>query len=210
MGKYLLIKGADFSNDAVKTVTPIMNLVSISVQASPEGGGTVTGGGLYSPGDSVQITATASEGYVFQKWSDDNTNATRTITVVDVPQTYVAIFARNTLVKVGELPTSTMDAAQLGDSVVHDSRYGIYIYEVGAIQKVHIEISGFTNGGYFAWCQYSAFDGTSLSRNNCTQTGATLTSGQPFSADVNIVEGTNYIAIAKGSTSTIVPVSSEE
>jgi hypothetical protein len=45
------------------------------------GGAVTTAGGSYDQGQTVSVTATPSNGYVFSSWSDGNTNATRTITV---------------------------------------------------------------------------------------------------------------------------------
>lgn len=53
--------------------------------------GSVTGGGTYEEGSSVTITATPDRGYVFSEWQDNNTSATRTITVSG-DATYTATF----------------------------------------------------------------------------------------------------------------------
>ena len=45
--------------------------------------GTVVGSGKYSHGENVTIEAVAKEGYHFVRWSDGNTNATRTIAVTE-------------------------------------------------------------------------------------------------------------------------------
>lgn len=95
MGKVLIIKGADFSEVAVAQITPSGNKIRLTVAASPSGGGTVTGGGLYEEGTSVQITAVANTGYTFVSWSDGNTSATRTVTVGETPVTYTARFSQS-------------------------------------------------------------------------------------------------------------------
>ena len=92
MGKLLIIKGSDFSQVAVNTVEPIIGKITIFVEASPSGGGIVTGGGRYEEGDTVQLSAVANTGYQFLRWSDGDTNATRTITVGNASETYTAIF----------------------------------------------------------------------------------------------------------------------
>ena len=56
--------------------------------------GTVTGAGEYEHGATANITATPAEGYHFVKWSDGNTNATRSI-VVTTNVTLTAEFAIN-------------------------------------------------------------------------------------------------------------------
>lgn len=65
---------------------------TVSTKATPENGGTITGGGSYANGSSATLKATANSGYKFVKWSDNVTTATRTVTVTsDV--TYTAVFA---------------------------------------------------------------------------------------------------------------------
>ena len=54
---------------------------TISVSSANTNQGTVTGGGTYSEGSRVNVTATPKSGYAFDKWSDGNTQATRTINV---------------------------------------------------------------------------------------------------------------------------------
>ena len=43
--------------------------------------GSVSGGGTYSEGSRVNISAIPASGYVFDKWNDGNTSATRTVNV---------------------------------------------------------------------------------------------------------------------------------
>ena len=44
---------------------------SVTVIVLPENAGTVTGGGTYSPGETVTLEATPNEGYTFSSWADD-------------------------------------------------------------------------------------------------------------------------------------------
>ena len=64
---------------------------AITVETSNADQGSVTGGGTYYEGEEVTIKATAVGGFVFEKWSDDNTDNPRTITVSEAA-TYTAIF----------------------------------------------------------------------------------------------------------------------
>ena len=67
---------------------------NVTVVSLDDAMGTVTGSGQYPAGSEIVITATANEGYSFQKWHDGNTDNPRTITVTaDI--TYTAIFAAN-------------------------------------------------------------------------------------------------------------------
>ncbi len=54
---------------------------TISVTSANTAQGTVTGGGTYSEGSRVNVTATPKSGYQFDKWSDGNTEASRNINV---------------------------------------------------------------------------------------------------------------------------------
>jgi len=54
-------------------------------------GGTVSGGGPYNYGATATLKATPSAGYHFVKWSDGNTNASRTV-IVTGNATYTATF----------------------------------------------------------------------------------------------------------------------
>ena len=81
MGKYLVIKGANYEAQSVETVQ-ILQDYDVILGVLPEGSGTVLGSGAYPQGQQVQISAEETNPfYEFTKWSDDNTNAQRTITV---------------------------------------------------------------------------------------------------------------------------------
>jgi len=64
---------------------------TITAMSSTPSRGTVTGGGTYTAGTVVTLTAIANEGYEFSMWSDENTDNPRTITVTE-NATYIAIF----------------------------------------------------------------------------------------------------------------------
>lgn len=64
---------------------------TISVTSANTNQGTVTGGGTYSEGSRVNISATAKSGYVFDKWNDGNTSASRTVNV-SKNESFVASF----------------------------------------------------------------------------------------------------------------------
>lgn len=89
MGKTLIIKGADFSQVAVAQ-TEIG--VDIFTEVTPAGGGSVSGGGYYSSGTTVELVATPNTGYKFSKWSDGVLTAIRTIIVGLESATYTAEF----------------------------------------------------------------------------------------------------------------------
>ena len=82
---------------ATYTATFQQQLALLSVAASPAGSGTVSGGGTYPVGTSVQLTASAASCWNFTGWSDSVTNATRTVTVPAGGATYTASFQQPTV-----------------------------------------------------------------------------------------------------------------
>lgn len=87
---------------------------TITVNATA--GGTATGGGTYETGSSVTIKATPNTGYKFVKWSDGNTNATRTVTATaDI--TYTAYFELDKINKI-YIGTSQPKSIHIGTSEV--------------------------------------------------------------------------------------------
>ena len=54
---------------------------TISVTSANTAQGTVSGGGTYSEGSRITITATPKTGYAFDRWSDGSTQASRSIQV---------------------------------------------------------------------------------------------------------------------------------
>ena len=73
------------------TATWTINQYTLTVATNNAEWGTVTGGGLYDYNTAHTITATPKSGFKFVKWNDDNTNASREVTVTaDV--TFTATF----------------------------------------------------------------------------------------------------------------------
>lgn len=69
---------------------------SVNLTVSPAGAGTVTGGGQYDSGATVNIGATPASGYHFVKWNDNITSANRTLNVLDSDIDLMAIFEADT------------------------------------------------------------------------------------------------------------------
>ena len=64
---------------------------TITVESDHPGWGSVTGGGTYYYGDTIQISATAHLGFEFESWDDGNTDNPRDIIVTE-DHTYTAHF----------------------------------------------------------------------------------------------------------------------
>ena len=73
---------------------PASYLLTLAV--NDEQMGTVTGGGEYATGTQVNLTAEPKSGYVFVKWSDGDTNASRTYVTTSEAVTLTAEFKAGT------------------------------------------------------------------------------------------------------------------
>ncbi|MBO4752575.1 MAG: InlB B-repeat-containing protein [Bacteroidales bacterium] len=97
----------DGNTDNPRTVTVTGNITytaffateSYSVTVAPDdathGSTTPNGTSTYAYGTTINLTATAAEGYHFLRWNDGSTQATRTVTVTG-STSYIASFAANT------------------------------------------------------------------------------------------------------------------
>ena len=83
-------EGTSYGNEVAFTTQQVPTY-TISVYANPTNGGSVTGGGTYNYGTTVNLTANANSGFTFDHWQDGNTNNPRTITVTE-NATYTAYF----------------------------------------------------------------------------------------------------------------------
>ena len=127
----------DGSTDNPRTVTVNNNMsftayfnsdqYTITVNANPTAGGTVTGGGSYPYGATVTLTATPNTGYSFLQWNDGNTSSVRTITVTG-NATYTALF----LAEGGQTFTLTVTSGNL----LLGSVTGGGIYPAGAPAEI--------------------------------------------------------------------------
>ena len=77
--------------DLVVKPTPPLPTYTITVESNNPDWGTVTGGGEYPYGDTIQIEAIPNEGHRFIGWNDENTDNPRDI-VVTQDSTFVASF----------------------------------------------------------------------------------------------------------------------
>ena len=77
-----------------------INTYTVSVSANPTEGGTVTGGGTFTYGESCTITATVNDDFSFINWTEEgsfvSSDATYTFTVTD-HRNFVAHFTENPL-----------------------------------------------------------------------------------------------------------------
>ena len=117
-GQNYFVRRAGNNNYFASPYTAIDTTVSINVLASPANMGTVTGGGTYTIGASVSVTATAGSGYKFVKWMDKDTQASTdaayTFTAT-AGRTLIAVFepADKTVVQIPVAENKTYTGAEL-------------------------------------------------------------------------------------------------
>ena len=97
---YHFVKWSDGVTEATRTIVVTENItlaaefaINVYTVTLTAENGTVTGEGEYDHGEEATLTATPNEGYIFVKWSDGETEATRTIVVTE-NITLEAIFER--------------------------------------------------------------------------------------------------------------------
>lgn len=103
-------------------VTIAVPSYNIAVNANPTEGGTVTGGGEYSAGQSCTVTATANTGYTFANWTENgtvvSTNASYTFTV-EANRNLVANFSNITYTITVSANPSNSGTATGGGTYIH-------------------------------------------------------------------------------------------
>ena len=112
----------------------------LTLSVSPSGAGTVSGGGDYYYGDTAYISASANENYKFTKWSDDNTNASRSFTITDD----VSLTAYFEYIGV----VVNISSGQGGSATVRNTRTGQSGTSVSGIVGDTFVFSGTPNIGY--------------------------------------------------------------
>ena len=94
----------DRNGEVVKRVTssddgvvddPENPVYLLTLMANDDSMGTVSGGGSYAPDTEIEIKAEPKSGYAFVKWSDGDTNATRTYVTTSEPTTLTAEFKQS-------------------------------------------------------------------------------------------------------------------
>lgn len=130
--------------------------------------GTVSGGGSFAAGSSATISASANSGYHFVRWDDNNTQATRTITVTG-NVTYRAYFEANGSTDVYYTLTVLSDNTTMGTA--HGS--GQYLANSSAT------ISATANNGY----HFVRWDDNNTTNPRTVTVTATATYTAFFAAD---------------------------
>ncbi len=102
--------------EPAEPVEPVVRY-TLTVSSANASMGTVSGGGTYVAGTTVTIVATPNSGYRFVRWSDNDTNATRSVTV-SANASYTATFEAVTP------DPGTPDDPEPGDTLPSGVYYG--------------------------------------------------------------------------------------
>ena len=81
---------------------------TVTVTADPPAGGTVTGGGRVTAGQSTTVTATANSGYVFDGWYKGTTLVSPAVTYIYKPSGDVTLTAKFTPAPVSKIKTKLL------------------------------------------------------------------------------------------------------
>lgn len=138
-----------------------VEMVNVSAHADPAEGGTINGTGIKPVGTKGTLQAIANSGYLFKRWNDDTTNASKEV-IWDVDKQYTAYFEVKPLTKY----TLTLNVSPAGSGTVS----GAGQYDAGTEAK----ISATPNSGY-------AFDRWSDGDTN-TSRYITMNSSKTFTA----------------------------
>ncbi|MCM8873410.1 MAG: InlB B-repeat-containing protein, partial [Paludibacteraceae bacterium] len=91
----------------------------VAVNANNEDYGTVTGSGVFKMGQTIQLTATANEGYRFKGWSDGVMDASREITVTkdtSITANFVALYTIKALASASQGTVSGGGLYEIGET----------------------------------------------------------------------------------------------
>jgi len=100
LSRTISIKVSDpyYESNQIDRIINVSRRYNVFLTPSPSGGGTMTGGGTYDPGESVTLTATPSSGYSFASWTEHekivSTNPKFTFTI-NSTRSFVANFLVN-------------------------------------------------------------------------------------------------------------------
>ena len=137
---------------------------TLTVTSNNNEWGSVIGGGTYAEGTSVELRATANDGYHFVKWQEDNdTHAVRTVIVTE-DASYTATFASNNGIDDVDVNTSIVlypNPASTSVTIALDGFEGLSTVSLIDLNgrtmgewtaengKVVVDLSGMARGAYF-------------------------------------------------------------
>jgi uncharacterized repeat protein (TIGR02543 family) len=163
---YPILKG--ISRTAQLKAQNLLAKYNLSLNASPEAGGTLSGGGLVEVGDKVTLSATAATGYQFVNWTDDAENnlSTEASFIYTMPASDVSLTANFELI---DYQLTLSAAPEAGGTVS-----GAGTYNMG--ETVEVSASPASGYRFVSWTD---------TENTLISSAATFSSAMPAS-DVSL------------------------
>ena len=181
-----------------------LNSYTISVSANPTAGGTVSGGGTYSHGQSCTVTASTNTGYTFNGWYEGNTqvssNSSYTFTVSG-ERTLVAKYTQNTYTVRAAKETGINTAyVKAGTTFSGTSTTATVSHGGSATFKATVS-PGYTFDG---WYYNSTRQSTNLTYTRSNITGAITITAKAKQNTVTITGAPAYVCTGTVSTLTAI------
>lgn len=182
---------ADATYTASFKLKPVMYTISVDVDDASHGDVWLTGGlktGDFEAGTEVMLFVSHLDGFVFEKWNDDNTDNPRTVSVT-ADASYTAIF------KAGDAYTIELKVAT-GQELMGDVSFpdvpGLIVYDFA--KDAEVKIKAEAKPGY-------AFDKWDDDDTNAERT-ITVTEGKVYTASFKDAEKVEIeVAVAAGQES---------
>lgn len=127
----------------IRAVLGELEQVSIDVQSSNPERGTVTGSGLYYPGDTAVITASPASGYRFVAWSNGERQNPLNLRV-SAPETIVATFLPNVAIEDIDNPKMRIETSGLTITVENPDGDTFALYDLSGRKLASSRLSSFT------------------------------------------------------------------
>ncbi len=140
--------------DKTVNVTLTKKTYTIAVSANPAAGGTAAGGGVYTHGDTVNLSATPKEGYRFVNWTENgaqvSTNASYSFTATK-NRTLVANFTTTSKGTI-QINNTTMDGFGQIDIYAEDFEFGVTAIEyVLSFDTTKLSVLAMSNDAGLGW-----------------------------------------------------------
>jgi len=140
--------------DKTVNVTLTKKTYTINVSANPVAGGTVAGGGIYTHGDTVNLSATPKEGYEFINWTENGVQVSANTAYSFTATANRTLVANFTTISKGTIKISntTMDGFGQIDIYAEDFEFGVTAIEyVLSFDTTKLSVLAMSNDAGLGW-----------------------------------------------------------
>ena len=201
-----------FTQDTTFTAYFGLAEYTITTAVTPEGTGTVTEGGIYHYGDTIELVATPILGYAFISWNDGNVDNPRTIIVTE-SQTFTAQFGIrqhtvNTMVMPNESGTVIGGGTyNYGDTITLTAQNNTgYIFKMWSDEVLDnprqvVVDRDTTYTAVFAPLQYTITTGSDPEEGGVVEGGGSYPYGEPVTLTARPANNYSFLCWNDGITS---------